>query len=108
MFSKTAEEHQKHLREVFRRLREHKLYAKASKCKFGKDQVELLWNVVSRHGLHTAKDKITAVREWPVPNDLDDVRSFLGLTGHYRRFVKDYAKTAGPLDDLKKKDAKFM
>ena len=55
----------------------------------------------------TEEDKVQAVKEWPVPKSVKAVRSFLGLTGYYRRFVKDYAKVASPLIALTQKAAVF-
>jgi len=70
--------------------------------------VSFLGHRVSGNGLATDPEKIKAVTEWPVPNSVKEVRSFLGLAGYYRRFVKDYAEIAAPLHALTKKDQKFM
>jgi len=107
VYSKTAEDHEKHLRLVFDKLREHQLYAKASKCKIGCDSLPFLGHVVGKHGISVDPSKIAAVEEWPVPQDVHDVRSFLGLTGFYRRFVRNYSALAAPLTDLTVKGLRF-
>lgn len=107
VFSKSPEEHLEHLREVLSLLRQHQLYAKRSKCDFGKDRVEFLGHVVSKQGLHTAENKVKAVLDWPLPQDLSSVRGFLGLTGYYRRFIENYARVAGPMTNLTKKGVAF-
>jgi deoxyuridine 5'-triphosphate nucleotidohydrolase len=107
IFSKTPEEHLHHVREVLTTLRQHQLYAKVSKCEFARKQVEFLGHVVSERGLETASDKVDKIKDWPIPKNVSEVRSFLGLTGYYRRFIRNYAKVAGPLTELTKKDTKF-
>jgi len=62
---------------------------------------------VSADGIETSPDKIQAVVEWPEPTSLTEVRSFIGLASHYRRFVRDFYKIAAPLNSLMQKDKKF-
>ena len=107
IFSKTKEEHLKHLREVFDRLRKQKLYVKFSKCEFMQEQVEFLGHRIGKNGLAVSQDKIQAVQEWRQPKSETEVRSFLGLANFYRRFVKDYSKIALPLSELTKNEVKF-
>lgn len=85
------------------RLREHKLYAKLSKCQFGRTQVEFLGHVISAEGIGMDRHKVKAVQDWPRPVTMKDVMQFLGLTGYYRRFVEAYAEMAVPLHELPKK-----
>ena len=97
VFSATVEEHVARLSKVFSRLREHGLKLKPSKCHLLQSSVKYLGHVVSTDGISTDPDKISAVKNWPVPKSKRDVRGFLGLTGYYRRFVRNYSKIAAPL-----------
>ena len=97
VYSRSEEEHAMQLRFVLQTLREHQLYAKFSKCEFWLDQVAFLGHVVSRDGIQVGSKKIEAITEWPIPIKVTEVRSFLGLAGYYRRFVKDFSKIAAPL-----------
>ena len=108
IFSKTREEHLKHLETVLARLRDNKLYAKMSKCEFMREEVEFLGHRLGAHGLAVSPDKISAVRDWPVPKNMQDVRSFLGLAGFYRRFVQAFSLKALPLTELTKNDVPFV
>ena len=98
--SKTVQEHFRLLREVFSRLRKAGLKLSPSKCKFFQETIEVLGHVVSGDGIACDEKKLDAVRKWPVPQDVTDLQRFLGFTGYYRRFIKDYAKIARPLTNL--------
>ena len=100
VFSSTFEEHLERLQAVFFRLELHNLKLKATKCEFFKSQVVYLGHVVSEAGIQADPAKIEAVRNWPVPKIVKEVRQFLGFTGYYRRFVKGFAAIARPLNDL--------
>ena len=100
IFSSTFEEHLDRLEAVFSRLEQHKLKLKASKCEFMKARVTYLGHVVSENGIETDPEKTNAVKSWPIPTSVKDVRAFLGFTGYYRRFIKDFAKIARPLNDM--------
>jgi hypothetical protein len=107
IFSKTEEEHIRHVREVLQRLRQHKLYLKLSKCEWMQDEVEFLGHRLGKAGLAVSPDKISAVRDWPAPRNPKDVRSFLGLAGFYRRFVKDFSGIALPMTELTHEKAEW-
>lgn len=81
------------------------LVAKQSKCLFGQQRIDCLGHAISSQGLAVDPAKIEVIKNWPVPRSIKEVRSFLGLAGYYRRFVRQYASVAGPLTDLLKKDA---
>ena len=100
IFSKTFEEHLERLDAVFSRLKEHNLKLKGTKCEFLKSHVTYLGHVVSENGIETDPEKTEAIRTWSIPKTVKDVRAFLGFTGYYRRFIKDYARIARPLNDL--------
>jgi hypothetical protein len=108
IFSKTLEEHERHVKQVLEVLRKEKLYAKESKCEFFKEEVEFLGHIVGRHGIRMMQDKVEAVRAWPVPARVTDVRAFLGTAGYYRKFIRDFSKIAAPLSELTKDEVKFV
>ena len=107
IYSKSMEEHAEHLRVILEILRKEKLYAKFSKCEFWLKEVQFLGHVVSSEGIKVDPAKIEAVVNWERPKTPTEVRSFLGLAGYYRRFVKDFAKLATPLTKLTRKNEKF-
>ncbi|XP_057248158.1 uncharacterized mitochondrial protein AtMg00860-like [Beta vulgaris subsp. vulgaris] len=88
--------------------KEEKLYAKLSKCDFWLEEVKFLGHVVSKEGISVDPDKIKAVEEWPAPKNVSEVRSFLGLAGYYRRFVKNFSKIALPITSLIRKNSRFQ
>ena len=103
IFSKNEEEHAEHLRVVLQRLREHKLYAKFSKCDFWPKEVQFLGHIISDKGISIDPSKIQDVLNWSAPTSITEIRSFLELTGYYRRFVPDFSKIARPMTELLKK-----
>ena len=102
IYNPDLDSHLAHLEQVLETLKNNQLYLKKSKCSFAQGQVEYLGHVISGRGVATASDKIEAMLKWPVPKNVTDVRAFLGLTGYYRRFVKDYGCIAKPLTQLLK------
>ena len=107
IYSKNEEEHAEHLRIVLQRLREHKLYAKFTKCEFWLKEVPFLGHVISEDGISVDPSKIQDVLNWEAPTSVPEIRSFLGLAGYYRRFVPDFSKIAKPMTELLKKGVKF-
>ena len=85
-FSKTFEEHLERLENVLKQLKRHGLKLKGSKCEFVKTKVQYLGHIVSDRGVQTDPDKISALKKWPIPSNIRDLRSFLGFAGYYRRF----------------------
>ena len=104
VYSRSAEEHADHLRTVLRTLQEQQLYAKFSKCEFWLDHVAFLGHVISARSIEVDPKKIEAVTMWENPKDVNEVRSFLGLAGYYRRFVQGFSIIAGPMTRLLRKD----
>jgi hypothetical protein len=108
IYSKDPQEHVEHLRIVLEILREKKLYAKFSKCEFWLDEVKFLGHVISQGGVSVDKSKVEAVLNWERPRNVTEVRSFLGLAGYYRRFIKSFSQIALPLTRLTRKDTPFV
>ena len=96
----SPKEHIKRLQGVFSKLVQAGLKLKPTKCKFFKSRISYLGHIVSSSGIETDPRKVEAVKTWAVPKTVTDVRSFLRLTNYYRRFIKDYAKVARPLNAL--------
>ena len=107
VFSSTWEEHLARLREVFERLRHAKLKLGATKCTFAAKEVSYLGHRVTEEGLLPDPSLLAAIRDIPPPKTATEVRSFLGLAGYYRRYVKGFAAIAAPLHALTRKDAFF-
>jgi hypothetical protein len=108
IYSDSKEEHDDHVRQVLQKMREAHLFAKAEKCSFYSDHTEYLGFVIDRDGVRMDPEKANAVRDWPVPQNLRQVQSFLGFTNFYRRFIKDYSTIATPLTRFTKKDVPFV
>jgi hypothetical protein len=107
VYSRNEEEHEGHLRLVLQKLRDHKLYAKLSKCEFWLKQVAFLGHVVSKGGISGDPSKVQDVLSWKAPTSVSDIRSFLGLAGYYRRFIEGFSKISKPMTELLEKDKQF-
>ena len=107
IFSKTLEEHINHLLKVLECFRKANLKLNPQKCRFCCSEVEYLGHIVTPNGFKPNVRNVEAVKKFPVPTTLKELRQFLGLTSHYRRFVKGFAMIAQPLYALTKKDVPF-
>ncbi|XP_057793178.1 uncharacterized protein LOC131009787, partial [Salvia miltiorrhiza] len=107
IYSKNDKDHEEHLRIVLETLRTERLYAKFSKCEFWLSEVTFLGHIVSSEGIKVDPEKVQAVREWKSPTNPNEIRSFLGLAGYYRRFMEGFSKIARPMTQLLRKGIKF-
>ena len=107
VYSEDRESHDTHLRVVLETLRKKQLYAKLNKCEFWWTEVSFLGHIVSKEGIRVDLKKIEVVVEWKPPRNVTEVRSFLGLAGYYRRFVKGFSMIAAPMTRLLQKNVKY-
>ncbi|GFX42432.1 hypothetical protein TNCV_1519961 [Trichonephila clavipes] len=102
IFSLAWDDHLKHLKDVFDRLRSTKLHIKPSKCQFAQAYVKYLGHLVCQ-GLRTpGKLKVQVIKDFPIPTNKTQIRTFLGLSGQYRRYIPEFSVIAAPLTDLLK------
>jgi hypothetical protein len=108
IYSDTPEEHTKHVKEVFQHLREQGLYCKLSKCKFSITTCEYLGYILSSDGLKMLSEKVKAIQDWPVPQKVKDIQSFLGFCNFYHRFIPSYSNITIPLTRLTRSKTKWV
>jgi hypothetical protein len=102
IYSKSTEDHEEHLRVMLQRLRDHQLYAKFSKCEFWINEASFWGHEISSEGIAVDPSKVCDVLDWEPPKSVHQVRSFLGLTGYYRRFIPNFSKISKPITELLK------
>ena len=107
IYSKNAEEHEIYLRHTLQVLRDNKLYAELSKCEFFKEKAKFLSHMIGQDEIQADPEKISAIKCWPMPKDVQQLRSFLGLANHLKGFIKDFSLIAAPLHEMTKPQVKF-
>jgi len=107
IFGKTAEEHKTHVRRVLELLQRHRLYANRKKCSFFQREVNFLGHVINADGVTVDPAKTAAVKDWPRPSSVAQVRSFLGLSNYFRKFLMGYSNLVRHLTNLTRKSAKW-
>ena len=108
VYGKTQRELLERLDLIFTRLSQNGLKIKPSKCQLFRTEIQFLGHLVTANGVQPLPDKVQAIKDWPTPRCLRDVRAFYGLVGYYRRFVAGFATIAEPLTRLTKKGTKFV
>ncbi|XP_026458410.1 uncharacterized protein LOC113358908 [Papaver somniferum] len=103
-FRPDMDTHLKHSEITLSTLKKHTLFAKINKWSFGQDKVEYLGHIIFKEGVATDPVKIDCMLKWPTPVTLKELWGFVGLTGYYKKFMKNYEVICKPLTDLLKKD----
>jgi hypothetical protein len=89
-------------------LRDHQLYDKFNKCDFFKKEIQYLGHIISVEGVAVDPEKIKAIMDWSALRNVKRVRSFMGLVGYYRRFIKGFKKISYPINSLQRKGKRFI
>jgi hypothetical protein len=107
IYSKSEEEHVRHLQVILQRLRDHQLYAKFSKCAFWLKEVPFLGHIISAEGITVDPNKVQEVLDWKSPRSVTQIRSLLRLAEYYHRFIPNFFKIVKLMTKLLEKEAKF-
>ncbi|KAL4152823.1 hypothetical protein QTP88_000656 [Uroleucon formosanum] len=107
IYGKGLLDHNEKLRDVFERLRNHNLKIQPTKCEFLKQQCMYLGHIISENGIQPDPEKIKSVLQFPIPASVKEIKSFLGLSGYYRKFIKSYSLISKPMTNLLRKDVTF-
>lgn len=107
IYAKDLPDHSQKITEIFQRLRQYNLKLQPLKCEFLRKEVNYLGHQITDEGVKPDPQKISCVKQFPIPRNVKEVKSFLGLSGYYRRFIRNYGQIAKPLTSLLKKDVTF-
>jgi len=105
--TETEEGYDEIVEEILRRLEENDLYVKPEKCIWKVKKIGFLGVVIGPNRIEMEKEKVDSILSWPQPKTVRDVRKFLGLSNYYRRFIKDFARVARPMNMLMRKNEKW-
>jgi hypothetical protein len=108
IYSETAEEHEKHLRMIFKRMRDNKMYLSKTKCDVFADKMDCLGHIIDDEGIHAAEDKMRIIREWVTPQSYHDVQRFLGLVQYLAHFMPDVSAYTSPLSGMVRNSRPFV
>lgn len=108
IYSTSLQEHLVKLRKVFDRLRQTNFKIQIDKSEFLKKETAYLGHIISQDGVKPNPDKICAITKFPIPKTAKEIKSFLGLLGYYRKFIKDFAKLTKPMTSCLKKNSKII
>jgi len=106
--TETEEGYDKIVEEVLKQLEENDLYVKPEKYVWKVRKIGFLGVIIGPNGIEMEKEKVDRVLSWPEPKNAKDIRKFLGLANYYRRFIKDFAQVARPMNILTRKDVKWQ
>jgi len=106
--TETEEGHNEIVEEILRRLEENDLYIKLEKCVWKARKIGFLEVIMGPNRIEMVKVKVNGILSWPEPNNVKDIRKFLGLANYYRRFIKNFAQVARPMNVLTRKNAKWQ
>lgn len=105
VYKKSKSEHLGHLREVLALLKQYQLFLKRSKCRFAMEEIEYLGHVINAQGVMADYSKVITMLDWPEPKNVKSLQEFIGLTGYYRKFIKNYGLITASLTTLSRKDS---
>lgn len=105
---KSEMEHLQNLRKIFKRMRAYNLYLSKEKCELCKPHVDFLGYILSKHGIHTDPNKVTAIEVIQCPQNVTELRSFLGLVNFYNKFIPNFSSCCEPLYKLTRNDVKWQ
>jgi len=108
IYANSLVDHDRKLRDVFRRLRKYNLKFQQDKCEFLPKEVTFFGHKISERGVEPDARKIESVKNFPTPKTVKQLKTFVGLVGYYRKFIPQFSKIAAPLHKLIKKDAKYV
>ncbi len=102
-----ATDHEKHLQEVFNRLRKYKIKLNGKKCRFAVNEVKFIGHTITSQGIGPDTDKVRSMLEYPRPTNVKTLRSFIGLSVWFKRYIRSFSNICAPLNKLLRRDAQW-